>query len=200
MKVVVTGAGEKLGKWVVKDLTRAGYDVRGTDFKSVREKYTRADLKDYGQVCKVIKGTDAIVHLSTLPDMVPAVPQVVFREKLLVDFAVFEAFKDLNISRLIWASSMGVLGSRQIHYFPMDETHPSLPVSAYAMAKYLAEKLVKLYQKNSQQTFTGLRFPRLFEPEDYWQVPTFWSGRERERIKEEMWAYCDVRDSSRPVF
>ena len=71
MRIVVTGASGKAGKWVVRDLVEAGHDVLATDVAPARDdcpaEFTRADLTDYGQAVAILDGADAVAHLANIP-------------------------------------------------------------------------------------------------------------------------------------
>ena len=114
MKVVVTGAAGKIGRWTVRILLDAGYQVIGSDKilaeESATEHFVQADLRDYEQTCQLIMGCDAVVHLAAIPTDIRNTPQAIFANNMMVNFNVFEACKDWDIPRIIWASSETVLG------------------------------------------------------------------------------------------
>ncbi|MEC5422544.1 NAD-dependent epimerase/dehydratase family protein [Virgibacillus sp. C22-A2] len=71
MKVVVTRAAGKIGRWAVRAILEAGHEVIASD-KKLRgdertKNITQAGLRYYGQLCKLLKGSDAVVHLGNIP-------------------------------------------------------------------------------------------------------------------------------------
>lgn len=207
MKVVVTGAAGKIGRWTVRALLAAGYEVIGSDIKIAEESATphfvQADLRDYGQACQLIMGSDAVVHLAAIPTDIRNTPQAIFANNMMVNFNVFEACKDWDVPKIVWASSETVMGfpfaPGLLHYVPMDEEHPVAPRSSYAMSKLLTEHLAGMYKDLARKQIVALRFANIYEPDEYLKVPMHWKDVERDKQKMNLWAYCDVRDAASAV-
>ncbi|PLR80341.1 NAD(P)-dependent oxidoreductase [Bacillus canaveralius] len=206
MKVVVTGAAGKIGRWTVRTILEAGHDVTASDRKlreeSASKKFIQAELRDYGQVCQLLSGSDAVVHLGNIPTDVRNTSQAIFENNMLVNFNILEACKDLKIPKLVWASSETVLGypfvPDELSYLPVDEEHPTIVKSSYAMAKRLTEILGEMYHKVTNTQIVTLRFANMYEPDEYEKIPIIhWNDEQKEIQKKNAWAYCDVRDASR---
>ena len=207
VKVVVTGAAGKIGRWTVRTILEAGHDVIASDRKlreeSASKKFIQAELRDYGQVCQLLTGCDAVVHLGNIPTDVRNTSQAIFENNMLVNFNILEACKDLKIPKLVWASSETVLGypfvPEELRYLPVDEEHPSVVKSSYAMAKRLTEILSEMFHKLSNTQIVALRFANMYEPDEYEKIPIMhWSEEgQRDIQKKNAWAYCDVRDAAR---
>ncbi|MCY8165207.1 NAD(P)-dependent oxidoreductase [Bacillus spizizenii] len=205
MKVVVTGAAGKIGRWAVRTILEAGHDVTASDRllreESASKKFIQADLRDYGQVCQLIMGCDAVVHLGNIPTDVRNTSQAIFENNMLVNFNVLEACKDFKIPKLVWASSETVLGypfvPKELSYLPVDEEHPTIVKSSYAMAKRLTEILSDMYSKLTKTQIVTLRFANIYEPDEYEKIPGMhWNEQQKEIQKKNAWAYCDVRDAA----
>lgn len=204
MKIVVTGAAGKIGRWVVRVLLDAGNEVIASDKKlreeSASQNFIQADLRDYGQACQLIMGADAVVHLAAFPTDVRNTSQKIFENNMLVNFNVFEACKDWNIPKIVWASSETVLGypftMEQLRYAPIDEDHPVVAKSSYAMVKLLSEHLAGMYHSLVRNQIVALRFANIYEPDEYTKIPSHWSEQEKDHQKKNLWAYCDVRDAA----
>ncbi|WP_230202630.1 NAD-dependent epimerase/dehydratase family protein [Paenibacillus ihumii] len=205
MKVVVTGAAGKIGRWAVRTLLEAGHDVIATDRllreESASKNFIQAELRDYGQVCQLLMGSDAVVHLGNIPTDVRNTPQAIFENNMLVNFNILEACKDFKIPKLVWASSETVLGypfvPEQLDYLPVDEEHPTTAKSSYAMAKLLTEHLTGMYHKLTNQQLVTLRFANMYEPDEYEKIPIMhWNEEQKNIQKKNAWAYCDVRDAA----
>ena len=71
MRVLVTGASGKAGKYVVRDLVEAGHDVLATDIApglpDCPAPFIRADLTDYGDAVELLDGMEAVAHLANIP-------------------------------------------------------------------------------------------------------------------------------------
>lgn len=204
MKVVVTGAAGKIGRWVVRKLMDAGHEVIASDRKlreeSASDYFIQADLFDYGQAIQLFKNSDAVVHLANIPTDVRNTPQAIFENNMIVNFNVFEACKDWNIKKIVWASSETVMGfpftANELMYVPIDEEHPVHVKSSYAMAKLLTEQLAGMYHGLTGQQIIGLRFANIYEPDEYPHISTHWTDAEKDKQKMNVWAYCDVRDAA----
>ncbi|WP_257985363.1 NAD(P)-dependent oxidoreductase [Bacillus sp. V5-8f] len=204
---MVTGAAGKIGRWTVRTIMEAGHQVIASDRKlreeSASKKFIQAELRDYGQVCQLFAGCDAVVHLGNIPTDVRNTSQAIFENNMLVNFNVLEACKDLKIPKLVWASSETVLGypfdPAQLSYLPVDEEHPTIVKSSYAMAKRLTEILSQMFNQLANTQVVALRFANIYEPDEYEKIPIMhWSEEgQREIQKKNAWAYCDVRDAAR---
>jgi nucleoside-diphosphate-sugar epimerase len=199
-RVVVTGGAGKAGRAVVRDLLDHGYDVVSVDL--VRdpnlsdEQQLVADLTDYGEVVDALKGADAVVHLAAIPAPGLKPDELTFRVNTASTFNVFEAAPLLGIRRVVWASSETTLGlpfERELpRYAPIDEEHPPLPESTYALSKVISEEMARQYSRWSGIPYIGLRFSNVMEPHDYDRFPGFWDDAKLRRWN--LWGYVDARD------
>lgn len=205
MKVVVTGAAGKIGRWTVRTLLEAGHEVIASDRKlreeSASKNFIQAELRDYGQVIQLLMGCDAVVHLGNIPTDVRNTPQAIFENNMLVNFNILEACKDLKIPKLVWASSETVLGypfePEELTYLPVDEEHPMLMKSSYAMAKALTEQLCGMFHRLTNAQIVTLRFANMYEPDEYEKMPIMhWNEQQKDAQKKNAWAYCDARDAA----
>ncbi|KUO66300.1 MAG: epimerase [Gracilibacter sp. BRH_c7a] len=204
MKVVVTGAAGKIGRWVVRRIMDAGHEVIASDRKlreeSASDYFIQADLRDYGQAMQLFKNSDAVIHLANIPTDVRNTPQAIFENNMIVNFNVFEACKDWKIKKIVWASSETVMGFpfsvNELSYLPIDEEHPVHVKSSYAMAKLLTEQLAGMFHGLTGQQIIGLRFANIYEPDEYAHISTHWTDAEKDKQKMNVWAYCDVRDAA----
>lgn len=207
MRVVVTGAAGKIGRWTVRTILEAGHEVIASDRKlreeSASKKFIQVELRDYGQVVQLLMGCDAVVHLGNIPTDVRNTSQAIFENNMLVNFNILEACKDLKIPKLVWASSETVLGypfvPEQLSYLPVDEEHPTNLKSSYAMAKRLTENLSEMFYNLTKRQIVTLRFANIYEPDEYEKMPIMhWKDEgQRDIQKKNAWAYCDVRDAAR---
>lgn len=203
-KIVVTGAAGKIGRWVVRNFLDAGYEVIGSDIKlteeSATQHFVQADLRDFGQTCQLIMGSDAVIHLAAFPTDIRNTPQAIFANNMLVNFNVFEACKDWDVPKIVWASSETVIGYpftiNELHYAPIDEEHPVAPRSTYAVSKLLTEHMAGMYKDWARKEIVALRFANIYEPDEYTNVPVHWNETEKDKQKKNLWAYCDVRDAA----
>jgi nucleoside-diphosphate-sugar epimerase len=97
---------------------------------------------------------------------------------------------------VVWASSETTLGlpfeREQPRYAPIDEDHPLLPESSYALSKVISEEMARQFSRWSSIPFVGLRFSNIMEPDDYKNFPGFWDDPHKRKWN--LWGYVDARD------
>jgi nucleoside-diphosphate-sugar epimerase len=199
-RVVVTGGAGKAGRAVVRDLLAHGYDVVSVDLNRDKnlagEQQLVADLTDYGEVVDALKSADAVVHLAAIPAPGLKPDEVTFRVNTTSTYNVFAAAPLVGLRRVVWASSETTLGlpfERELpRYAPLDEEHPPLPESSYALSKVVSEEMARQFSRWNGIPYVGLRFSNVMEPHDYERFPGFWDDAQLRRWN--LWGYVDARD------
>jgi nucleoside-diphosphate-sugar epimerase len=198
-KIVVTGGSGKAGRAVVRELLEHGYEVLNVDVLPSREPLTpflRVDLTDLGQTYEALRGADAVVHLAAIPAPGLQTDEVTFRVNMTSTYNIFSAATTLGLKRVVWASSETTLGlpfdREQPSYAPIDEQHPLIPQSSYALSKVLGEEMARQFSRWSGVPFVGLRFSNIMEPHDYERFPGFWDDPYKRKWN--LWGYVDARD------
>jgi nucleoside-diphosphate-sugar epimerase len=198
--VIVTGGAGKAGRAVVRDLLEHGYDVVSVDLArdpSLTEgQQLVADLTDYGEAVDALRGADAVVHLAAIPAPGLKPDELTFRVNTAATFNVFQAAPLVGLRRVVWASSETTLGlpfERELpRYAPIDEEHPLLPESTYALSKVISEEMARQFSRWNGIPYHGLRFSNVMEPHDYARFPGFWDDA---RLRSwNLWGYVDARD------
>jgi nucleoside-diphosphate-sugar epimerase len=204
VKVVVTGGSGLLGSHVVADLSHQGYDVSSVDITPPPNKYAPhrlVDMEDFGQVCACLAGADVVIHLAAIPRPVFHTNNVVFRTNVMAFYNVLEAGATLGIRRVLFASSVSVLGFPFFYrplspaYVPVDETHPALPQDPYALSKRLGEEMAQAFARRCDMTVISLRFPWIHTPETFKeQIVPLWDDPVAGASN--LWSYIDARDAA----
>jgi nucleoside-diphosphate-sugar epimerase len=199
-RIVVTGGAGKAGRAVVSDLVEHGHDVVSVDHHRdpgrAAEQQLVADLTNYGEVVDALGGSDAVVHLAAIPAPGLKPDEVTFRANTTSTYNVFAAAPLLGIGRVVWASSETTLGlpfeRERPRYAPIDEEHPPLPESSYALSKVVSEEMARQFSRWNGIPHVGLRFSNVMELHDYERFPGFWGDAQLRRWN--LWGYVDVRD------
>ena len=203
-KIVVTGGSGKAGRAVVNDLNARGYQTLNVDQTVPPASWGWAlgvDLTDLGQTYEALKGADAVVHLAAIPAPEMRPEQETFRNNILSTYNVFSAAADLEMEKVVWASSETVLGlpfEKELpDYAPIDEQQTPFPESSYALSKLLGEQMAAQFNRRFRLPFAGLRISNIMEPDEYAQFPTFWDDPAIRKWN--LWGYVDARDVAQAV-
>jgi nucleoside-diphosphate-sugar epimerase len=201
MRILVTGASGKAGKWVVRDLVDAGRDVVATDIAPALPDcpapFLRADLTDYGQAVAVLDGFEAVAHLANIPAPDLFTPAHTLNTNNAMNSNVFLAAADRRLQRVVWASSETTLGlpfDEPPRYAPVDEEHFPVPTSTYALSKVVAETMAEQVSSWSGIPFAALRLSNVIDPADYAQFPSYWPDANSRKWN--LWGYIDARDAA----
>lgn len=204
MTVVVTGGSGLAGRHIVYDLVQHGVDVLSIDRVAPPKEltsYRRADLEDLGQVYSCLAGADAVVHLAAIPRPQYDTPEVVFRTNVMITYNVLEAAVNLGIPRVVYVSSVSVLGfpfnytPLSPRYVPIDEQHPKVPQDPYALSKKFGEDLADAFVQRSAGFLStvSLRFPWIHTPETFRNQIAPLDDNSDDAVAN-LWSYIDARD------
>jgi nucleoside-diphosphate-sugar epimerase len=201
MRVCVTGASGRVGRATVADLREHGHSVVAVDIAPdvtmTRRAVTGADLRDFGEAVSVLRGCDAVVHLANIPAPGLYPPARTFNDNMAMNFNVFQAAVELELPRVVWASSETTLGlpfTVPPRYLPVDEDHYPVPTSAYALSKVASETVAEQLGGWSETSFVALRFSNVFLVEDYALISGWWDDPRARSWN--LWGYVDARDAA----
>ena len=147
-KLVLTGAGGRLGSYLREPLSKFAKTLVSTDILPdigklyANESYVSADLAQYDAMASVLEGADMVVHFGAICDEAP------FEQLLGPNFVgaynIWEAAYQLGVKRVVYASSIHAVGMypRQ-EFIGTDVAHR--PDTFYGLAKCFAEDLGRMY-------------------------------------------------------
>ena len=203
-RIVVTGGSGKAGRAVVADLTAAGHDVVSVDLAASLDPDAptlAVDLVDLGETLEALAGADAVVHLAAVPAPGVRPDGATFANNLMSTYNVFTAATRLGLRRVVWASSETLIGlpfdRERPRYAPIDEDHPLLPESHYALSKLAGETIAGEFARWSGLPFLALRISNIMEEHDYARFPGFWDDPRTRAWN--LWGYVDARDVAQAV-
>jgi nucleoside-diphosphate-sugar epimerase len=167
MRVFVTGGSGRIGKLLISELDKAGYEVSVFDLvepESKKYKFIKGDLREFEKVKEASKNSDAIIHLGAIPFDLPKEYKKLWDINATGTFHILEAAAQNQIKKVIFASSICTLGIGfwkrtpiEILYFPVDEKHPCKPHDLYGLSKLIGEQLCYMYTKRFGITTICLR-------------------------------------------
>lgn len=178
MKVLVTGAAGNLGSCTCRELAAASVEVVATDRmdrKDLPVPIHVADLLDKDAVHPLTRGVDAVVHLGNHIDFFPFDPYLIFGDNVRMNLNVFQAAADYGVRKIIFASSIQVIGSvprlpdnrvEQPAYLPLDSDNPAFPTNPYALSKQTGEVMLQYYARVYGIDTIAVRLPGMRSESD----------------------------------
>ena len=170
MKVAVFGASGFVGMNVIEALKNTSIEVIASDLNAPKIQdvdFIKADLLDYEQVAAVVKSADVIVHLaaSSLPVSIQN-PKMNARINIEGTLNIMDAAREYSIKKIIFSSASSLVG--EVKYNPVDEKHPCIPRTPYAVSKYAVEQYLRVYRDLYHLNYLIFRFFNVYGP---WQFP-----------------------------
>jgi UDP-glucose 4-epimerase len=152
-KILVTGGAGFIGSHLVAKLAEQGNYVRVLDNLSTGKlsnidallkdglvDFVKGDIRDVSTVKAAVSGVDVVFHLAAQI----SVPLSILNPKLNHEINVvgtsnlLNASKREGVGKFVFISSCAVYGEPV--YLPIDETHPTNPISPYAESKLISEQ------------------------------------------------------------
>lgn len=178
--ILVTGGAGFIGSHLVDALLLAGHKVIVYDnfdeyysgketnikynFGKENFKLMRADILDYESLATRARKVDVIFHLAAQPGVRYSMknPAKTTMVNVLGTLNVLRSAKEACVKRVIVASSSSVYGNPK--YMPVDENHPTNPISVYGLSKLAAEAYCKLYYRQFNLPIVVLRYFTVYGP------------------------------------
>tara|TARA_B110001454_G_scaffold97654_1_gene92457 strand:- start:3023 stop:4024 length:1002 start_codon:yes stop_codon:yes gene_type:complete len=160
-QVLLTGGCGFIGSEVTKQLSGFGANITIIDnLSSGKEEYVKglpnvslvkADLLDKSLLPELVREKDYVIDLAALPFIPDSyyIPKKFFEVNVnaTIDLAI-AVIKEKKAKRFVHISSSEIYGSAR--YVPMDENHPTIPQSTYAVSKLAGERVIfTLYKEHN---------------------------------------------------
>jgi len=156
-KVLVTGAGGFIGRFLTEKLVDSGAKVTALIWHKAKENNNLTgdlsrekleqisihygDLKEYRVLLEILQGIDVVFHLAasnSVPDSLTH-PKEVIENNVTGTLNLLSAARECGSKRVVIASSAGVYAP--VSGLPITENHPTFPGSPYAASKIAAEEI-----------------------------------------------------------
>lgn len=168
-KILITGGTGFIGTELARVLKKNHEVVAvGRNIKNIKNpvsgvKYVECDVRNPSEVKKIVSGMDYVYHLAALLD--ESLPKdLLFDVNVEGTLNVLEAFKESGGKRLIYLSTVGVMGETER---VSNETSPYRPKTNYEKSKTMAERMVKEYHRRHKLPVIILRSALVYGPNEY---------------------------------
>jgi len=165
VKVVVTGGSGFIGSRLVKSLAKADHTVTSLDIRDTKSTisdvdYIKADLTDYNEVEKAIRGADAVYHLAgVVLEGVRKDPFSGSERNVEITRNIVEACKRQNVTKILFASSFYVYDGIPERHIVNEETPLAvLNMELFGATKVFGESLLREYNRRYGTHYVILRY------------------------------------------
>jgi nucleoside-diphosphate-sugar epimerase len=208
MKILVTGANGFLGSAVTEYLLKKGHEVVAVD-RNINESKSDnniiiGDLRDLDFCDKIMIGVKVVIHLAATPFPTDSRNYYVFANNVDSTFSVFSAAANAKVEKVIYASSIAILGisfsQNEISpkYVPIDENHPILCDESYALSKNVNELSAKMWFERTRLSLVGIRFAYVCTQEEMSKLINQYSDKisdQSYKFSRYLWSFLDLRDA-----
>lgn len=163
MKILITGAGGRIGSHLSQTLREEGHQVRGLGLagekrlvelgNTIGVEVFEGDLTDVDTLREAVAGVDAVCHLAAALTTHDVSDETFVYSNFVGTFNLLETVKELapDLKRFVYTSSDAAywpaLTNRPL-YLPIDEAHPLTAGSVYGATKVGAETLCNAYWRS----------------------------------------------------
>ena len=151
-KIVLTGAGGRLGSYLREPISKLCKNLVSTDIKEnigslyENEKFIQADLSNFDEINPIIENASMVCHFGAIVDELPF--DKLLGPNYVGSYNIWESSRRHNVKRVIYSSSMHAVGMYPKTMTLKTDT-PHRPDSFYGLAKCFTEDLAKMYfEKN----------------------------------------------------
>lgn len=207
-RVLVTGAGGRLGRHVLAVCADAGIATRalalGADAVPPigADEVVIGDAGDPVLLNNAVAGVDAVVHLAAIPSPAGGTAEQVFVGNTAATFTVLEQAACAGVRNAVIASSHAATGMpfaplvRRPAYLPIDEYLPLQVEDPYALSKQVDELTAAMMWWRHKLSVVAVRFPFLGEADDRLPKRAAQFTADPAAGAAELWGYLDYRDAA----
>ena len=170
----MTGGAGFIGYWTVRALLESGHEVRVVDNlsrASFHDKLgemgvdlSRVDVRDLSGLRSALEECDAVLHLAALISVNESAekPLLYHDVNATGTLNLLKASLDAGIRRVVYSSSAAVYGEPE--RVPIDEDHPTRPISIYGASKLSGELYCRAFHETYGLSVVVLRYFNVYGP------------------------------------
>lgn len=172
---LITGGAGFIGSHIAQELLKRQDHVRILDDLSVgtianiasfynRIEFFRGDITDSDIVAKAMDGVDYVIHQAARISIIESFvnPQLYHRINVAGTFQILEQARKYDVKRVVLASSSAVYGKSEI--LPLQESLQVIPISPYAVTKYVDELYAAMFYRLYGLETVCLRYFNIYGP------------------------------------
>jgi len=168
LRCLVLGGKGFIGSHLVDALVGVGHHVRvfdRADAASLSDAVARAavewrdgDFTNENDIARALEGCDVCFHLvsTTLPGSSNANPVFDVETNVMASIRLFAHAARAGVKKIVFVSSGGTVYGVP-RYVPVDEAHPTDPISSYGITKLAIEKYLGLFNTLHGLSYVVLR-------------------------------------------
>ena len=176
-KILVTGGAGFIGSHLVAKLAEQGNYVRVLDNLSTGKlsnidallkdglvDFVKGDIRDLSAVKAAVSGVDVVFHLAAQISVPLSIlnPKLNHEVNAVGTSNLLNASKCDGVGRFVFVSSCAVYGEPV--YLPIDEAHPTNPISPYAESKLISEQECLRRSREHEIESVVVRFFNVYGP------------------------------------
>jgi UDP-glucose 4-epimerase len=185
--LLITGASGFIGLHLIPKLKERGYKAILTDKVRLKNNnllgssglnFIQCDITQPTELKKIkkIKGRIDLLHMAAFVPHIPSLEEKFIENMIEVNIkGTIELLKSLQdkLNNVYYVSTLEVYGIPI--YLPIDEEHPTNPVSWYGLSKLYAEHCIRIFCIKNHIPFTILRLSTVYGPGEEYEraIPNF---------------------------
>jgi len=182
LKILVTGGAGFIGSNLVDRLISMGENVTIIDnfdnyysskikrenvqhnVKKKNFELIKDDIRNSKVLTDALKDVEIVFHLAARPGVRPSIknPKLYHEVNVSGTLNFLNACLNSSVKKIIYSSSSSVYGEPE--YLPIDENHPTQPISPYGMTKLAGEEYCRAFSKIYGLNIISLRYFTVFGP------------------------------------
>lgn len=170
-RILITGGAGFIGSHFVEAALKRDYNVTVLDNLSSGKscylpsppndrdfRFVKGDIRRMSSIGEALEDVEKIVHLAALVSVPVSIrePRKTALINSLGTLNLLEASVKKHVKRVVFASSSAVYGDSK--YLPIDEAHPTAPISPYAASKLAGEGYCNAFNATYGLETVCLRF------------------------------------------